>query len=56
MSNPGLPPAQGLYNPEHEHEACGIGFVVNVKGEKSHQIVHQALSVLVNLDHRGACG
>jgi len=56
MSNPGLPPAQGLYNPEHEHEACGIGFVVNVKGEKSHQLVHQALSVLVNLDHRGACG
>ena len=56
MINPGLPPAQGLYNPEHEHEACGIGFVVNVKGEKSHQLVHQALSVLVNLDHRGACG
>ncbi len=57
MSKPGLPPArQGLYDPRFEHDACGVGFVVNIKGEKSHEIVEQALSVLQNLDHRGACG
>ncbi len=56
MAHPGYPPRQGLYDPRHEHEACGIGFVVNTKGAKSHQIVRQALTVLVNLDHRGACG
>jgi glutamate synthase (NADPH/NADH) large chain len=47
---------QGLYDPRHEHDACGVGFVVNIKGKKSHAIVRQALSVLVNLLHRGACG
>jgi len=52
----GLPPKQGLYDPWFEHEACGVGFVVNVKGNKSHQIIQQALQVLRNLDHRGACG
>src|SRR5256885_4116834 len=52
----GLPPEQGLYNPENERDACGVGFVVNLKGKKSHQIVKQALQVLKNLDHRGACG
>src|SRR5579862_1984868 len=52
----GLPPKQGLYDPQFEHEACGVGFVVNVKGKKSHQIITQALTVLLNLDHRGACG
>src|SRR3989442_8116561 len=52
----GLPPKQGLYDPWFEHEACGVGFVVNVKGKKSHQIIQQALQVLRNLDHRGACG
>src|SRR6266481_93807 len=52
----GLPPKQGLYDPWFEHEACGGGFVVNVKGNKSHQIIQQALQVLRNLDHRGACG
>ncbi len=56
MKHIGLPPKQGLYDPQFEHDACGIGFVVNIKGEKSHQIVHQALTVLVNLNHRGACG
>jgi len=56
MKYPGYPPKQGLYNPRHEHEACGIGFVVDIKGRKSNQIVRQALTVLVNLDHRGACG
>jgi glutamate synthase (ferredoxin) len=52
----GLPPAQGLYDPGHEHDACGVGFVVDVKGRKSHAIVSQALQVLKNLLHRGACG
>ncbi|MBI2216597.1 MAG: glutamate synthase large subunit [Candidatus Rokubacteria bacterium] len=50
------PNAQGLYDPQHEHDACGVGFVVHVKGEKSHAIVRQALEVLKNLQHRGACG
>src|SRR5271169_5028158 len=51
------PPAkQGLYDPQFEHEACGVGFVVNIKGRKSHSIIQQALQVLLNLDHRGACG
>ena len=56
MYKPGLPPKQGLYDPRFEHDACGIGFVVNIKGEKSHEIVQQALTVLLNLSHRGACG
>jgi glutamate synthase (ferredoxin) len=53
---PGQPPAQGLYDPQHEHDACGVGFVVNIKGQKSHTIVRQGLLVLINLLHRGACG
>src|SRR6059036_156095 len=53
---PGPPPAQGLYDPRHEHDACGVGFVVDIKGRKSHAIVRQALKVLINLLHRGACG
>jgi glutamate synthase (ferredoxin) len=56
MTIPGYPRKQGLYDPRFEHDACGIGFVVNIKGEKSHEIVQQALTVLQNLDHRGACG
>ncbi|MBI2204884.1 MAG: glutamate synthase large subunit [Candidatus Rokubacteria bacterium] len=48
--------AQGLYDPRHEHDACGVGFVVHVKGRKSHAIVDKALTVLKNLLHRGACG
>ncbi|MEK6602241.1 MAG: glutamate synthase central domain-containing protein, partial [Candidatus Binatota bacterium] len=56
MMNIGLPPKQGLYDPRYEHDSCGVGFVVNIKGKKSHQIVEQALTVLENLDHRGACG
>jgi glutamate synthase (ferredoxin) len=56
MASYGLPPKQGLYDPRFEHDACGVGFVVNIKGEKSHEIVEQALTVLENLDHRGACG
>ncbi len=50
------PPKQGLYDPQFEHEACGVGFVVNIKGAKSHSIISQALQILLNLDHRGACG
>ena len=56
MSQASLPPKQGLYDPRFEHDSCGVGFVVNIKGEKSHTIVEQALTVLENLDHRGACG
>src|SRR5579871_73011 len=52
----GLPQKQGLYDPQFEHDACGLGFVVNMKGKKSHQLVSDALKILVNLDHRGACG
>src|SRR5260221_13654560 len=55
-SRTGPPPKQGLYDPQFEHEACGVGFVVNIKGRKSHSIIQQALQVLLNLDHRGACG
>nr|WP_241233587.1 glutamate synthase large subunit [Altericroceibacterium xinjiangense] len=51
-----LPPAQGLYDPRNEHDACGVGFVAHIKGEKSHAIVTQALEILANLDHRGAVG
>ena len=52
----GLPPAQGLYDPAHEHDACGIGFVANVRGQKSHDIIKKGIEVLINLTHRGACG
>ena len=50
------PPKQGLYDPKYEHDACGVGFVVDIKGRKSHRIVQQAIQILRNLDHRGACG
>jgi len=46
----------GLYDPSFEHDACGIGFVANIKGNKSHQIVSDALTILENMEHRGACG
>ena len=52
----GLPAAQGLYNPAHEHDACGIGFVASINGEKSHDIIAKGTQVLLNLAHRGACG
>ncbi len=47
---------QGLYHPSFEHDACGIGFVANIKGHKSHQHISDALTVLENMEHRGACG
>ncbi|HVA94849.1 MAG TPA: glutamate synthase large subunit [Candidatus Dormibacteraeota bacterium] len=52
----GLPAAQGLYRPEHEHDACGIGFVASIEGRKSHDIVVKGVQILINLAHRGACG
>ena len=48
--------SQGLYDPSNEHDACGVGFVAHIKGQKSHAIVGQALKILENLDHRGAVG
>jgi len=56
MTQIGIPPAQGLYDPAREHDACGVGFVVDLKGRKSREIVQQAIQVLLNMEHRGACG
>jgi glutamate synthase (NADPH) large chain len=56
MSETGYPPRQGLYDPQHEKDACGFGFVVDIKGRASHDIVEKALEVLMNLEHRGAAG
>ena len=56
MNKTGFPEKQGLYDPQFEHDACGVGFVVNMKGKKSHEIIEQAITILINLDHRGACG
>ncbi|MBN8908526.1 MAG: hypothetical protein J0H99_18335, partial [Rhodospirillales bacterium] len=47
---------QGLYDPRNEHDACGVGFIANIKGRKSHDIITQGLQILLNLDHRGAVG
>jgi glutamate synthase (ferredoxin) len=52
----GWPVKQGLYDPQFEHESCGVGFVVHIKGKKSHKIIRDALTILLNLNHRGACG
>ncbi len=52
----GPPGRQGLYDPRNEHDSCGVGFVVNIKGHKSHDIIRRGLQILVNLDHRGAVG
>jgi glutamate synthase (ferredoxin) len=54
--SPGQPVKQGLYDPFFEHDACGVGFVVDMHGRKSHQIVADGLQILRNLDHRGASG
>ncbi|HKI88995.1 MAG TPA: glutamate synthase large subunit [Draconibacterium sp.] len=51
-----LPEAQGLYNPDNEHDNCGIGFVAHIKGKPSHDIIRRGLEVLRNMDHRGATG
>ncbi|MCD6460042.1 glutamate synthase large subunit [bacterium] len=50
------PDKHGLYNPQYEHDNCGVGFVANIKGEKSHDIVEKGLNILLNLVHRGAIG
>ena len=52
----GRPKKQGLYDPQFEHDACGVGFVADIKGRKTHRILQQGIEVLKNLDHRGASG
>ncbi len=52
----GLPKADGLYDPQNEHDACGVGFCANIKGEKSHDIIQKGIEILINLTHRGAVG
>ena len=52
----GMPPAQGLYDPANEHDNCGVGFIANIKGLKSHSIVKRGIEILCNLTHRGAVG
>ena len=56
MAHPSLPARQGLYDPANEHDACGVGFIANIKGAKSHGIIEQGLQILKNLTHRGAVG
>jgi len=51
-----VPERQGLYDPRNEHDACGVGFVANIRGRKSHDIIARGLEILINLDHRGAVG
>lgn len=51
-----LPAPQGLYDPAYEHDSCGIGLVVNIKGNRSYNIIDDALTILENLKHRGAEG
>jgi glutamate synthase (NADPH/NADH) large chain len=55
-ADPGLPPATGLYDPKNDKDSCGVGFIADIKGRKSHQIVKDALTILLNLEHRGATG
>ncbi|NUN95215.1 MAG: glutamate synthase large subunit [Candidatus Omnitrophica bacterium] len=52
----GPPPKNGLYDPAYEHDSCGVGFIADLKGRKSHGIISDALQILRNLEHRGACG
>ena len=56
MKNQGLPEKQGLYDPQFEHDACGVGFVADLSGRGGHDVVSRALRVLCNLEHRGASG
>ncbi len=55
-ADPGVPPARGMYDPALDKDSCGVGFIADIKGRKSHQIVTDALTILVNLEHRGAVG
>lgn len=52
----GFPAPQGLYDPQFEKDSCGVGFVANIDGSRSNQVIRQGLEVLLNLRHRGACG
>src|ERR1700722_14093963 len=52
----GYPPAQGLYDTQYEHDACGVGFLCHMKGQATNRIVLQGLEMLENMNHRGACG
>src|SRR5450755_1481363 len=52
----GLPPAQGLYDPQFEKDACGVGFIAHLKGKASNSIVLRAMEMLENMHHRGGCG
>ncbi len=56
MSNDQYEQPEGLYHPSFEHDACGIGFIANIKGRKSHQIVEDGIKMLTRMEHRGACG
>src|SRR5215212_6508159 len=53
---PNVPAEQGLFDPRHEKDSCGVGFIADIKGRKSHKIVEDALEILCNLEHRGAVG
>src|SRR3990170_3531502 len=55
-ADPGVPDTQGLYDPRNDKDSCGVGFIADIKGRKSHQIVEDALAILCNLEHRGAVG
>src|SRR5712672_4061669 len=55
-ADPGLPPAQGLYDPALDKDSCGVGFIADIKGKKSHKLIEDALAILCNLEHRGAVG
>ena len=52
----GLPEREGLYDPAFEHDSCGVGFLANIDGTKTHELINQAIQVLINLTHRGAVG
>src|SRR6478609_8609326 len=56
MTQSGIPPKQGLYDPALDKDSCGVGFIADIKGKKSHQIVEDGLTILLNLEHRGAVG
>ncbi len=56
MNPPKFPRKQGLYDPRFEHDSCGVGFIVDIKGRKSHEIIRNGIQILENLTHRGACG
>ena len=55
-ADPGLPEGHGLYDPALAKDSCGVGFIADIKGRKSHKIVQDALTILLNLEHRGAVG